>query len=78
MNKYDENLIIDLKEEIYQRFTILANNPIGSNFIKKFITNFKKHEEVKLRLTNLIKENFNSIVQNQYGNIVLLTILNVK
>jgi hypothetical protein len=77
LNKYDENITTEIKEQIYKKFTILANHPTGSNFIKKIITNFKKNAEVKQELTNLIKENFNHIVQNQYGNVVLLTILNV-
>lgn len=71
------NITKELKEEIFGKFIILANHPTASHFIKKFITNFKSDEEAKDRITNIIKENFNNIVQNQNGNIIFFTILNV-
>jgi hypothetical protein len=56
---------------------MLSNHPNGSIFIKKFTQFSKKDDEVKKRIINIIKENFNNLVQNQNGNIVFFTILNV-
>jgi hypothetical protein len=66
-----------LLDTIYKYFVILANHPTGSNFIKKIISNLKKDDDIKSLIVSIIKDNFNNLVQNQNGNIVFLTILNV-
>mgnify|MGYP000432166967 CR=1 FL=1 len=77
LNKYDKEITTDLLDTIYKYFVILANHPTSSNFIKKIITNFRKDDDIKTRIVSIIKDNFNNLVQNQNGNIVFLTILNV-
>jgi hypothetical protein len=73
----EDELLHDIHEVLLKNFVLLSNHVNAVNVIKALIT-FSKNEEVKKTILTKIMENFLNLVQNQNGNFVIQTVIEVR